>query len=245
MSDTATASENNAETAVFQDFSVAERKLWWDVLRRPFDDWQIVSRWVISSAAFAFIQDMSPRDIEAIESVRGTPAVQELLAAKVWRDSGTTPPPDSLQGKAREMEKEDKLTDELKLVVLLLINNMTRDAVAWLWEVASVEGYTSPLDLRRLTSSYLQSEMSAAGDCSSWLSFMCWVVYRRSGGNKMSWGEWAAVTDGQTAADEGASLFAMWYEMRLEKEQALEGKTGDTPEFPLESTEEEPLMSGV
>lgn len=227
----------------FEDFTIEERKLFWDVLKRPFDDWQIVLRWAVSAASFEFMQSMPPDDVARVAALRYDPDARLIADAQKPYREGTEVPENyswdaTTEGVAKALRKEGKMTEDLEY--LLLLRNISHDnAVLWIWEVASQQENLQPLDLRREVCRQLQAEISAAGDCSVWLSFMAWIVRRREPGRQESWQQWIQTESGDTALAAGLAAFTEWREARRPVEEELAGNQPREPAAPLEQADQD------
>lgn len=225
----------------FQDFTVAERKLFQDVLKQPFSRWQVVLRWAISDMSFSFMQDVDPADVEMIAGLRGDDSAVLLVDAPEAIEDGD-PIPDGYEfdatreGITASLLREGKLTEDLARLSAILDESGAANAVHWIWEVSANSDFENPLDLRREVSDQLQAEMLSAGDCGTWLCFLAWVVRGREPGRRETWKEWSKVTDGQEALDAGTEYFVAWRTMRVSKERDIVGAPKGKPEVPLEST---------
>ena len=228
-------------SAEIGDFTVAERKLWWDILKRPFGDWQIVLRWALSSIAYEYVQGLPPDRVQTVADLRGDPDAQTLAAAPLPLPEDAEHPPGyswdaTLDGVARTLRDEGRLTPELAELAGMLQDSAAANTVLWIWDVDSVQAFQSPLDLRREVCYQLQQEIASAGDCSSWLSFMLWVVRRREPGRRETWREWSEQQDGSDALRAGIEAFLRWRQDRRAAEAQLAGDTAGRPaDGPLES----------
>ena len=228
----------------FEDFTVAERKLFWDVLKRPFDDWQIVLRWAVSSASFGYVQSMSPQQVESIAGLRGDVDAVVLANAPLPFPDGVEVPEGyswdaSVDGIVQALRNEDRLSEDLEYLAKVLSSDKQGNSVLWIWEVAEQCEFDSALDLRREVCRQLQSEIVAAGDCSGWLSFMVWVVRGREPGRREAWREWSEVNSGEQAVREGVRLFQEWQESRRAVNEELLAKQKRDSASPLESSPQE------
>ena len=154
----------------FLDFSAAERALWWDVLKQPFDKWATVLRWAVSTLSYGVVQDMQPSLVESIAGLRDDYIARQLVDAPLAVDDGEEEPENysyeaTLQGMADSLAKDGYLTDDRQVLVDILPNPAYANAVVWIWEVAETEEFGSVLDLRREVCNQLQAEIEAAGDC--------------------------------------------------------------------------------
>lgn len=214
------------------DFTVAERKLWWDILKRPFGDWQIVLRWALSSLAYEHVQNLPPAETERVAALRNDTDAQMLARAPLPLPEDAELPPGyswdaTLDGLVKALRAEGRLTADLAMLAEMLTDSAAANTVLWIWDVDSVQTFQSPLDLRREVCYQLQQEIAAAGDCSTWLSFMLWVVRRREAGYRESWREWSEKHGGSDALRAGIETFLLWRQSRRVAEAQL--ATGTAP----------------
>ena len=228
----------------FLDFSAAERKLFWDVLKQPFDKWQTVLRWILSDLSFTFLQDMKPVDVEMLADLREDAIARLLMDAPLAVGEGEVEPEgysykatvegicEDLKAEA-EVEGESKLTEAHEQLVKCLKVPAMSNAVLWIWETSAVVSYEDALDLRRKVCNQLQAEIESAGDCSSWLIFFAWVVVRRTQPNT-TWKQWSQSQEGSSALQNGMDLFLAWRKMRLSKEREIAGDGKRDAKAPLD-----------
>ena len=229
----------------FLDFSAAERKLFWDVLKQPFDKWQTVLRWILSDLSFSYIQDMRPADVETLADLRDDIVARMLINAPKAIPEGEVEPQGynykaTVEGICEDIVAEAQVEGEAEVELdasyQLLVDNLRlpsqANAVLWIWETANVEHYDNALDLRRKVCNQLQAEIAAAGDCSTWLIFFAWVVAKRTQPNN-TWKQWSASQEGQTALQDGMNLFLAWRTMRNKKDREIVGDDNRDDAAPL------------
>ena len=202
------------EIDTFDDFTIAETQLWGRNIGKPFSDYPLVFRHVLTVATYEIAQETDAgwykRYLEG--------ASEDWVAPVIATEDGEKP-----------LVFRQSMAMELPVEAVVSAN-----LVDWCDDVLLVSEHDNAIRFRAEVVNELQLELSASGDWDDWLCHMAYVMRRRGDAAKgvasQSWRDYCKDVSSEDSKAVGAACFTLWVFSRVPLDiEEPEGEDSDSP----------------